>query len=125
MASCHFARARLTSERCDQRGPGGRNLLGATADLGHVALVIDDHHVADNANLVTVRGRIVERDGRNHARIVGVRDVDNGRAEVFLVGDVPDVSVTARDRDLSGARNVEMREAANLMRKRAGVCFRH
>ena len=91
----------------------------------HVALVIHDHHVADDADLVAVRVRIVECDGCDHARIVRIGDVDDGGAEPVLVGDVPHIGVMARHRHLTGARHIEMREAANIVRQRAGVGRSH
>ena len=116
---------RLAPQPCGKLGARGRQLLGAPPDAAHVAFVVDDHHVADDADLVAVRVRIVERDGRDHARVAGIGDVDDGGAEPVLVGDVAHIGVTARDRHLAGARNVEMREAANLVRQRAGVGRAH
>ena len=54
--------------------------------LGALALVVDDHDVAGDAHLVAVRGRIVERDGCDRARIGGISDIDDRGAEVGLVG---------------------------------------
>src|ERR1044072_1344750 len=99
----------------------GRQLLGAPPDAAHVALVVDDHDVADDANLVAVRVRIVKLDVCDHARMNRICHVDDGGAEPVLVGDVAHIGVMARNRHLTGARNIEMREAANVVRQCAGV----
>src|SRR5207237_4405910 len=113
--------ARLALQRSDKLRARGRKLLGAAADARHVALVVDDHHVADDADLVTVRIRIVERDLRDDARMIRVGDIDDRRAEAILVRDVPHIGAMAGDSDLARARHVEMRDAANFMRAYAGV----
>ena len=60
------ARARRASSRARSRQLSARRPMPA-----HVALVIDDHDVADDARLVAVRVRIFERDLRHHARLLG------------------------------------------------------
>ncbi len=91
-----------------------RQLVGAAADRGRVALMIDDHDVADHARLVAVRGMVVERDGRDHARIGGIGNVDDRGAEVVLVRDVADIGMLARDAHLSRAGQVDMSEPADV-----------
>src|SRR4029077_7996740 len=108
-------------EPCSQCRARGGKLLGAAADARHVALVIDDHHVAHDADLVAVRARIVERDRRDHARMTRIRNIDDGGAEPVLVRDVTHIGVMSRDGDLTGARHVEVREAADFVRACAGV----
>ena len=125
LADAHLSRClgcgRRATELCSKLRPCRGQLLGAPSNPRHVAFVVDDHHVADDADLVAVRGRIIERDRRDNARMVRVGDVDDRGAELILVGDVTDVGVTARDRHLSGARHVKVREAANLVRSGAPV----
>jgi len=96
----------------------GRQLLGAATDLAHVALVIDDHDVAHDAHLVAVRVVVVERDGGDDARLARIADIDDRRAEMIRVGDVPDIGMGAADRDLSGAGEIEMTQAADVAGER-------
>src|SRR5262249_61500469 len=49
----------LAPELVGERAPRRRQLLGAAADLAHVALVIADHDVAGDARLVAVGLRIL------------------------------------------------------------------
>ena len=62
---------------------------------------------------------IVERDGRDQARIGRIGDVDDRGAELLLVRDVPDIGVMAGDRDLPGAGQIEMAEAPHIAGERA------
>ena len=121
IAAAALADYRLACESRHKFCARGRKLLGAAPDRRHVALVIDDHYVADDTDLVAVRSRIVERDGRDHARIARIGDVDDRRAEQVLVRDVAHIGVVPGDRHLAGARHIQMREAADLVRQRAGV----
>ena len=91
-----------------------RQLVGAAADRGRVALMIDDHDVADHARLVAVRRAVVERDGRDHARVRRIGNVDDRGAEVVLVRDVPDIGMRAGDAHLSRAGQVDVSEPADV-----------
>ena len=91
-----------------------RQVVGAAPHLGRVALVVDDHDVADDARLVTVRGRVVEREGRDHFWIARLRDVHDGGAKVALAGQMPDIGIIAHDTDLPRAGEIEMTEPANV-----------
>ena len=86
-----------------QSAPHAGHLLGAPSDRRRVALVVDQHQIADDTHLVAVRGGIVEGDGGDQARIGRIGDVDDGSAELLLVGDVADIGIMAGDGDLSGA----------------------
>ena len=114
---------RFAPELAGQRAAHGRQLLGAAPDLAHVAFVIDDQDLADAARLVAVRSRIVERDGRDHARIDRIGDVDDRRAELLRIRDVTDVSVTAGHADLPGTGQVEMAEAEDIAGERGGTAL--
>ena len=43
----------------------------------HVAFAVDDHDVADDARLVTVRVRVIERELGNDRRILRVAHIKN------------------------------------------------
>src|SRR5262249_53735179 len=104
----------LALERLGQRAPRGRQLLGAAADLAHVALVVDDHDVARDAHLVAVRVVIVERDGGDDARLARIADIDDRGAEMMRIGNVPDIGMRAADRDLPRPGEIEMPQAADV-----------
>jgi hypothetical protein len=76
--------------------------------------MIDDHDVADHPRLVAVRGLVVEGDGRDHARVGGIGNVDDRGAEVVLVRDVPDIGALAGDTHLPGARQLDVPEPADV-----------
>ena len=118
-----FLRFRLAPELLAQRAPRRRQLLGAASDLAHVALVIDDQDVAHDARLVAVGFVVVERDGRHHARVLRVRDVDDRGAALLGVRDMPDIGVRARQADLAGARQIEVAEAADIAGERRSLSF--
>ena len=67
----------LAPERCGERAADRRQLLGAAAHLAHVALMVDDHDVASDANLVAVRLVIVERDRGHEARLARIGYIDD------------------------------------------------
>src|SRR5262245_63346603 len=104
----------LTVERFGQRGPRSRELLGAAADLAHVALVVDDHDVARHAHLVAVRVVIVERDGGDDAWLARIADIDDRGAEMMRIGNMPDIGMRAADRDLPRPGEIEMTQAADV-----------
>ena len=87
--------------------------------------MIDDHHVADDARLVAVRGRIVEGDGRHQPGIGRIGDIDDAGAEAFLVGQVADIGVIAGDMNLSGAADIEMGEPSRPVCHRRSVTVVH
>ena len=109
---------RLAPERCGELRAHPRQLVGAPPDRGRVALVIDDHDVARDPRLVAVRGGVGERDGGDRARIGGIRHVEDRGAEIGAVGDVAHIGVTARDRHLAGAGEIEMAEPSHIAGER-------
>ena len=102
--------------------PGAQlgQFIGFAADGGHVAFAVDDHQVADHARLVAVRVRVFDKNLRYDARILRIGDVEDAGAELLLVRDVADGAVAAFDIHLAGARQIEMRQAFDVMGKGAG-----
>ena len=112
-----FGVRRLAPESGAQLQAQFRQFIGLAADRRHVALGVDDHDVADDARLVAVRTRIVEKNLRHDARIFRIGHIENGGAEVFLVRDVAYVGIVAGNIDLAGSRQFETREARNVVRQ--------
>ena len=104
----------LAPKRFAQARAQARQLLGAAPDGRHVALAVDDHDVAGDPRLVAVRIRVVEKNLREHARILRIAHVENGRAEPLLVRDVADVGVIPGHRHLPRAGEVQVREAGDV-----------
>jgi hypothetical protein len=57
---------------------------------------------------------VVERDGGDNARLARIADIDDRRAEMIRVGDVPDIGMRAADRDLPRPGEIEMTQAADV-----------
>ena len=83
-------------------------MLGATADLAHIAFVIDDHDVADDAHLMAMRFIILERDRADDAWLARIGDVDDRRPEMLRIRNVPDERMGAAHRNLAAAGEIEM-----------------
>ena len=65
---CEFGIGGRAAEHCGKAGAGRWQLLGLAADSDIVAFVIDDHQIAGGPDLVTVRIRVADRNGREDAR---------------------------------------------------------
>ena len=88
--------------------PHARQFIGAPPDRSWIALVVDDHDIADDAHLVAVRIVVIERDGRNRARIARIGNIDDRRAEMILVGNMPHVGMMARHSHLARACEIDV-----------------
>ncbi len=80
--------------------------------------MIDDHDVAHDAHLVAVRVVVVERDGGDDARLARIADINDRRAEMNRIGNVPDIGMGAADRDLPRPGEIEMTQAADVAGER-------
>src|SRR6266511_1195412 len=110
----------LAPERCGERAADRRQLLGAAAHLAHVALMVDDHDVASDANLVAVRLVIVERDRGHEARLARIGYIDDRGPETIRIGNVSDKGMGAADRDLTASGEIEMTQAADVAGEASG-----
>src|SRR6266446_1039500 len=110
----HFLARGLAPERFGERTAYRGKLFGAATDLAHVAFVIHDHDVANNPYLMAMRLVILERDRGDDARLARIGDVDDRRAEMFRIGNVPDKRMRAAHRDLSTAGEIEMTQTADV-----------
>src|SRR4051794_31973270 len=88
-------------------------LVGAAANRAHVTLMIDDHDVAHDARLVAVRLPIGEHHLRHDSRVAGIGDVEDRSTKETLAWQMPYIGVLTRNADLSGARQIEMTQAAD------------
>ena len=96
-------------------------MFGLAPDSSVVALVIDDHQVAGDPDLVTVRVGIANCNRRNHAWLARVGDVEDRRAKPGCIRDVPDKAKVARDSHLPGAGQVEVAKKFDVFGKRYRV----
>ena len=98
------------------RGLLGRAVDAVAAGFSQVLLDVDDHQIAGDAGFVAVRIGLVDRELRHELRLARIGHIEDGCAEVLLVGDVADVGVVAIHRHLPGARELQSRKALHLAR---------
>src|SRR5260370_32850493 len=80
--------------------------------------MIDSHDVAGHPHLVAVREWIIERHGRDHARLARIGNINDGGAEMIVVGNMPDEGMAVADRDLTCSGEIKMAQAADIAGER-------
>src|SRR4029078_9625582 len=69
-----FGTAWLAAEWFAQVAPHPRQLLGTPPDRRRITLMVDNHQIANDADLVAMRGRVVERHCRDKVCVLRIRD---------------------------------------------------